>query len=127
MLDSSEIPSKEGLHKVSTVSSCGVRRGRGRKYQDWRLVAPAKHLLCIVCGNLALLAYSPHSPDYPHSPHSADYPREIQHCSGEGGRGLRSETLQLATMKTNIELGPSSFQFYTNNPISMTGQSREII
>ena len=56
MLDSSEIPPKAGLHKVSTLASCGVRRGRGRKYQDWRLVAPAKHLLTLFA--LAVMEYA---------------------------------------------------------------------
>ena len=71
MLDSSEIPWKAGLRKVSRVSSRGVRTEIPRLETGDSAPAPAQHLLCIVCGSVALLAYSPYSP---YSPYSGYYP-----------------------------------------------------
>ena len=61
MLDSSEIPWKAGLRKVSRVSSRGVRTEIPRLETGDTAPAPAQHLLCIVCGTVALLAYSAYS------------------------------------------------------------------
>ena len=61
MLDSSEIPWKAGLRKVSRVSSRGVRTEIPGLETGDPAPAPAQHLLCIVCGTVALLAYSPYS------------------------------------------------------------------